>query len=83
MLVISNRNVLFQAGKERFLLKKDEIAQAIPEWVAEHAFFKALQREGAIAVSDATSDKEVVAAVEAAEAKAEAKTKATRKAKKK
>ena len=44
MLVISNRNVLFQAGKERFLLKKGEIAQSVPEWVAEHAFFKSLQR---------------------------------------
>ena len=43
----------------------------LPAWVTKSAFFGALVQEGRIAISDSTSDKKVVKAIEDAAVKEE------------
>jgi hypothetical protein len=80
MLVYSKRNILFRSGPAHYLLKKEVFDDHVPDWALEHSYFKALVKDGTIAVSVGTSDKAVDAAIEASDAKDQVK-KATKKAK--
>ncbi len=68
MLVIARGNFLFRDNGENYLLKGG-VLTSVPDWVTKSAFFGALVQEGRIAISDSTSDKKVVKAIEEAEVK--------------
>lgn len=72
MTVIARGNFLFRGpNDENFLLKGGVLTSELPAWVTKSAFFGALVQEGRIAISDSTSDKKVVKAIEDAVVKEE------------
>lgn len=72
MTVIARGNFLFRGpNDENFLLKGGVLTSDLPTWVTKSAFFGALVQEGRIAISDSTSDKKVVKAIEDAAIKEE------------
>lgn len=84
MLVASNINALFRDNGKNYLLKRGVLTSDCPSWVTESDFFRALVRDGHIAVTDSTSDAVVQKAVEeAAKKETEVKEQKVKKAAKK
>lgn len=63
MIIVANRNIIIPSadGSQAFPVSRGYVGP-VPEWVTITAYFKALVKDGKIAVSDTTKDKDIAEA---------------------
>lgn len=63
MIIVANRNIIIPStdGSQAFPVSRGYIGP-VPEWVTKTAYFKALVKDGKIAVSDTSKDKDIAKA---------------------